>query len=117
MPLGLNRSDPNHGDAAARLGLKIMEDRIVRVGNDVRIYRDVRVADLLLSPLNVERMKDALGHDATLVKRYAAMTTQMPPIKIRKVPGGYWVLDGGHRLAAANMRGDIWIPTVERPCE
>ncbi len=94
-----------------------MEDRIVRNGSAVWVYSQKRVADLLSIPFNVDRKNDALGRDATLVRCYAAMTTPFPPIKIRKVLGGFIVQDGGHRLAAAQMRGDEFIPTVERPCE
>jgi hypothetical protein len=82
-----------------------------------RVYASHRVADLLSLPMNVKRADEAFAHDLKLVARYAAMTTPMPPIRIVKVPGGFWVSDGGHRLAAARMRGDELIPTLEFPTE
>lgn len=74
--------------------------------------------DLLSLPANVKRADEAMNHDRGIVAMYAAMPVEtMPPIKIRKVPGGHWVTDGGHRLAAVRMRGDEYISTLEFPCE
>jgi len=92
-------------------------ERSEKIGNCLRVWAEYRVEDLLQLQFNVDRMHDAMGHDASIVKRYADMTTPFPSIKIRKVPEGMWVTDGGHRLAAAHMRGDEWIPTLELPCE
>jgi hypothetical protein len=89
--------------------------RSERIGSCYRVWADVRVTDLLALPFNVERADAAWGNDGALVLIYAAMTTVPPPIKIREVPAGYEVCDGGHRLAVARLRNDEWIPTLELP--
>ena len=92
-------------------------ERSERIGSCYRVWADMRVKDLLAIQFNVDRADAAMGHDANIVRRYAAMTTPFPPIKVRAAGNNYEVCDGGHRLAAARLRGDEWIPTVERPCE
>jgi len=95
-----------------------MEKRNVRserTGSCYRVWADLRVADLLAIQFNADRADAAWGNDCDLVRMYAAMTTTPPPIKIRAVGDHYEVADGGHRLAAARLRGDEWIPTIELP--
>ena len=90
-------------------------ERSEKIGNCLRVWAEYRVAELLVVAFNVDRIGEALSRDAALVARYAAMPTPFPPIKVRKHPDGLQVADGAHRLSAAQMRGDEWIPTIELP--
>lgn len=95
-----------------------MEKRNVRserIGHCYRVWADMRVKDLLAVQFNADRADAAWVNDSDLVRIYAAMTTAPPPIKVRAVGDNYEVGDGGHRLAAARLRGDEWIPTIELP--
>lgn len=52
----------------------------------------------------------------TLARRYAALDTEPPPVIAIRSADGRWlhILDGGHRLTAARLRGAAFLPVIVR---
>lgn len=51
--------------------------------------------------------------DETLALRYRRMSTEAPPVLVVQGRDGFLgLLDGGHRVTAARMRGDTSIPAI-----
>lgn len=75
-----------------------------------------RVEYLMALAANAEKVRVSEAEDPGTIAAYAALPqVTAPPITVRPVPGGHFVSDGGHRLAAAARRGDIFISTIEFP--
>jgi hypothetical protein len=79
----------------------------------------IPIADLLAVPHNVAVMEHAMNDgrgpgQGSLYRTYAALPAETaPPIKIRRDSDVPLCVDGGHRLAAAKLRGDTEVKVIE----
>jgi hypothetical protein len=61
----------------------------------------------------LEAFADELTVDETLALRYRRMSTEAPPVLVVQGRDGFLgLLDGGHRVTAARMRGDTSVPAI-----
>jgi hypothetical protein len=82
-------------------------DRVERVISE--IAGSWKLIDINLSELTFGASLVSGSQSQRMIKKYAAKAGEMPPIILDSFGDEYEIVDGYHRIAAANLRGDTKI--------